>query len=94
MIVKRLFKALGTCKMKLCTGISEQNHGSVVQKHTLANKNDVMEKGHSEAPRGMLFEGNLEPLGREIVENGGSTKTCVFSVCWVPKRGQGAVRVY
>ena len=30
-----------------------------------------MEKGRSEAPRGMLFEVILEPLGRQIVKNGG-----------------------
>ena len=33
-----LFKALGTWKMKLCTGFPEPNHGSVVQKHTFAKK--------------------------------------------------------
>ena len=56
--------------MKFCTGISEPNHGSVVQEHTLAT-DDVMEKGRGEAPRGMLFEGLLEPLGKKKVENGG-----------------------
>ena len=52
--------------MKHCTGISEPNHGSVVQKHTLSKQDDVMEKGRSEAPRGMLFESIFEPLGRQI----------------------------
>ena len=70
-VFKRLFKALGTWKMKVCTGFSEPNHGSVVPKHTFAKKINIMEKGRSEAPRGMLFEVILEPLGRQIVGNGG-----------------------
>ena len=78
--------------MKLCTGISEPNHRSVVQKYTLAKKDDDMEKGRSEAPRGMLFEGILEPLGRQLVENGGSQKTFFFCVFGVPKRGRRAMR--
>ena len=49
--------------MKLCTGFSEPNHGRVVPKHTFAKKDAVMEKGRSEAPRGMLFEAILELLG-------------------------------
>ncbi len=39
-------------------------------KNTLwQQKDDVMEKGRSEAPRGMLFEGILEPLGRKLMEH-------------------------
>ena len=67
--------------MKLCTSFSEPNHGSVVPKHTFAKKGNVMEKGRSEAPRGMLFEVILEHLGRQIVKNGGfqnSFFVCVF----------------
>ena len=41
-------------------------------------KDAIIEKGRSEAPRGMLFEGILEPLGRQIVENGGYKNTFVF----------------
>ena len=70
-VFKRLLQALGTWKMKLCTGFSEPNHGSVVPKHTFAQKRIVMKKGRSETPRGMIFEVILEPLGRQIVENGG-----------------------
>ena len=44
-VFKRLFKALGTWKMKLCTGISEQNHVGVVQKHILAQKRRCHGKG-------------------------------------------------
>ena len=43
-----------------CTCKAGQNHGSVVQKHTLTKKHADMEKGRSEAPRGMLFEGILK----------------------------------
>ena len=78
--------------MKLCTGISELNHGSVVQEHTFAKKDDDMEKGRSEAPRGVLSEGILEPLGRKIVGNGGYKNTFVCCVVWEPKRGRGATR--
>ena len=80
--------------MKLCTGISELNQRRVVQKHTFAKKDDDMDKGRAEAPRGMLFEGILELLGRQIVGNGGSTKTFVFCVFWVPNWGRDAVRLY
>ena len=79
--------------MKLCTGISELNHRSVVQKHTLAKKGNVMEKGRSEAPRGMLFEGILEPLGRQTVENGGSKNTLSLCDSGVLKRGRGDARI-
>ena len=75
--------------MKVCTGFSEPNHGSVVQKHTFAKKDAVMEKGRSEAPRGMLFEGILEPLGRQIVKNGGSKQTLFFCVFFENRKGVG-----
>ena len=78
--------------MKLCTGFSEPNHGSAVRKHTFAKKDAVMEKGRSEAPRGMLFEVILEPLGRQIVENGGFQISFVLCVFWEAKRGRGAER--
>ena len=78
--------------MKLSTGISEQNRGCVDQKNTLAKKDDVMEKGRSEAPRGMLCEGILEPLGRQIVENGGSNKNMWFVCFWLPNWGRESVR--
>ena len=58
-----------TSKMKLCARITQQNHRSVVQKHSFTKKDDVMEKGRPEASRGMLFEGLLELLGKQIVEN-------------------------
>ena len=51
-----------------------------------------MEKGRSEAPRGMLSEGILERLGRQIVENGGFQNSFLVCVFWAPKRSRRAVR--
>ena len=66
----------------------------VLFKNTLLQQKDaVMEKGRPEAPRGMLFEVILEPLGRQIVENGGCKNTFLFCVFWAPKRGRGAARL-
>ena len=73
--------------MKLCTGISELNHASVVQKHTSAKKDGDMEKSRSEAPRGMLFEGLLERLVRQIVENVDAKNIFDVSVFVVPEKG-------
>ena len=64
--------------MKLCTGISELNHVSVVQKHTFAEKDDDMVKCLSEATRGVLFEGILEPLVRQTVEHFVANKNVGF----------------
>ena len=78
--------------MKLCTDFSEPNHGSVVPKHTFTKKGNIMEKGRSEAPRGMLFEVVLEPLGRQMVENGGFQNSFFLCVFWTPKRGRRATQ--
>ena len=46
-----------------------------------------MEKGRSEAPRGMLFEAILEPLGRQRVENGGFQNYFLFFVFLDTEKG-------
>ena len=51
-------------------------------------KHNVMEKGRSEAPRGMLFEVILESLGRQFVKNGGFQNFFFVGVFWTPKRGR------
>ena len=51
-----------------------------------------MEKGRSEAPRGMLFEVILELLGKKRVENGGCQNFFFGGVFWRPKRGRRAAR--
>ena len=78
--------------MKLCTGISELNHGSVVQKHTWAKKDNAMEKCFSEATRGVLFEGILERFVRKTVEHVDAQNMLDFSVLLYPKRGRGSQR--
>ena len=78
--------------MKVCTGFSEPNHGSVVPNHTFAKKGNVMETGRSEAPRGMLFEVILERLGRQIVKYGGFQNFFFGCVFWTPKKGRRAAR--
>ena len=65
----------------------------VLFQNTLLQKNgNVMEKGRSEAPRGMLFDVILEPLGRQIVENGGFQNLFFGCVFGAPKRGRRATQ--
>ena len=51
-----------------------------------------MEKGRSEAPRGMLFEVILESLGRQFVKKGGFENSFFGFFFWTPKRDGGAVQ--
>ena len=51
-----------------------------------------MEKGRTEAPRGMLFEVILEALEKQIVENGGFQNSFFVCVYWAPKTGRRAER--
>ena len=51
-----------------------------------------MGKCLSEATRGVLFEGILEPLVRKTVENVDATNMLGFSVFLYTKRGQDAER--
>ena len=54
--------------------------GVLFQNTLLHKKRIVMEKDRSEAPRGMLFQIILEPLGRQFVKNGGVE---IFVCFWV-----------
>ena len=53
----------------------------VLFKNTLGQQKDnVMEQGRSDAPRGMRFEGILEPLVRNKMENDDAINMLVSSV--------------